>query len=138
MGTSVVCHVLSSTLAPCSPLQLAAFAARTANCASMSCVIDTTRQVAASRGGICRVTCRIRGLGHREEATMYPLPPAANPLDCRFRLPLAAADLLRRETLSRIVPVVRQGAEGAGIAIPVAPSGADVELRNKKLKRQPK
>ncbi len=29
----------------------------------------------------------IRGFGHREEATMYPLPPAANPLIAGFDCP---------------------------------------------------
>ena len=66
---------------------------------------------------------------------MYPLPPAANPLvagvDCPWLPPIS----LRREAVSQAVPVVRQGAQGAGSSLPVAPAGADASklARNKKL-----
>ena len=69
---------------------------------------------------------------------MYPLPPAANPLDRRFRLPLAAADLLRCEAVCQACKSFDKALKQLESRYPSHRPVLTVELRNKKLKHRPK
>src|SRR5258708_4284094 len=77
---------------------------------------------AASGGGTCRVERRI-AVGTKRGGQHVPAAACRQSIDRRLRLPLAAADLLRREAVLRALPVVRHGARGVGVAIPVTPAG---------------
>ena len=79
------------------------------------------------------------GLGHTEEATMYPLPPAANPLIAGFDCPWLPPICFGVKPYLELCQSFDKALKELEVAIPVAPPACSrSKLRNKKLKRKPK
>ena len=80
----------------------------------------------------------IRGFGHREEATMYPLPPAANPLIAGFDCPWLPPICFGVKPYFELCQSFDKALEELESRFPSHRPVLTVELRNKKLKRRPK
>ena len=79
-----------------------------------------------------------RGFGHREEATMYPLPPAANPLVAGFDCPWLPPISFGVKPYVKLCKSFDKALNKLEARYPSHRPVLTVELRNKQLKHKPK